>query len=192
MTVPSRDKQIAAVSRYLDSEHTEGKLLNEVAQKIVDYFHKEMIQDLKAPSFSPHVGAAFRHPALSGAWFVAYETEVDFWLVSPSSRYGSSVPRDAPFWRWAEESRAGKGGPGSNEVWSVGDTVSRGQSTTVYTVVATGAKCVLLESGGNYSPEPNDNMEKYYRAIRTAKRSEGHGRDVVTPSRVVKIKEIKW
>lgn len=165
MTVPSREKQIAAVSRYLDSEHTEGKSLEEVASRIVDYFLKTMVSEVKHPALVPHVGAAFKHPAMSGVWFVAHAGE-KLWIVSASSRYGSFISADSPFWNWAEASKAKAGAPGNNSKWMVGDKVSRNQRQFMYEVVATGDKCVLLSPvshEASLQAEPNDNMDTYYR-----------------------------
>jgi hypothetical protein len=180
VALPSKQNQILAIAKFLDSDHTEGRELSEIAEDIVDAFHGLLKSQIKRPVLTPHVGMAFKHPSLSGVWYVAYDTGSFLWLVCASSSYGGLIPSGAPFWGDAEEStdnrkpkknEAGEeiplsprpGSPGHNPDWVVGDKVSTGQRAHVYDVVATGDKCVLLLSdGGVIHAESNSNMKRFY------------------------------
>jgi hypothetical protein len=176
MTLPSRQKQIQEIAKFLDSDHQEGRELAEIAADIVDAFHGLLLSGIKRPVLTPHVGMAFNHPALSGVWYVAYDLGDRLWLVSSSARYGWLVRSDGDVWQYAEESKDNRkakegealkprpGSPGNNPDWNAGDKVSQHQREFRFEVVATGDKCVLLlQDNGVYRVESNDNMSKYYR-----------------------------
>lgn len=165
MTIPSKKAQVQAIMKYLDSDYTEGKSLEQIATAIVDGYTSLMGLDIKEPALAPHEGMAFKHPALSGVWHIAYIHEGECWIVSATTNGGGFIRQDSEFWRWAEPSKAKAGEPGNNKEWKAGENVSRRQRQFVYEILATGDKCVLLKDvrTGSLQAESNSNMEKYYR-----------------------------
>lgn len=164
-TIPSTKTQKEKVAEFLDSDATEGKPLEEVASIVVDGFHKLLKSSLKRPILLPHVGTAFKHPALSGVWHVAWAQDTKLWLVSATARYGWFTDQKDQFWEYAEESTAKSGAPNNNPDWNVGDQVSQSQRQATFEVVATGDKCVLLRNmkTGVHQVDSNENMERHYR-----------------------------
>jgi hypothetical protein len=175
VTIPTTKKQIERVAEYLDSEKTEGMSLDDVATTIVDGYHSLLRSELKRPVLIPHLDMAFKHPALSGVWHVAWQDGSKVWLVSASSRFGWFADEQDTFWEYAEQSTAKSGAPGNNPDWQVGDQVSQRQRQFRFEVLATGDKCVLLRNVDTLllRVESNDNLKQHYR-------------------REVKTKEIAW
>lgn len=165
MAIPSTKKQVERVATFLDSDATEGKSLQEVAETIVDGYLGLLKSELKRPVLNPQLGMAFKHPAISGVWHVAWRDGPKLWLVSANSRYGWFADESDMFWEYAEESSAKAGAPGNNPNWKVGDTVSQRQRQFLFEVLATGDKCVLMrnQSTSALQVDSNDNMERYYR-----------------------------
>ena len=82
---------IEQVSKYLDSDSTEGKTVEDVAKVIVDGTLDLLGSAIKKPVTFPHVGLAFAHPSLSGVWHVAHEVDEDVWIVSAGSKFGALI-----------------------------------------------------------------------------------------------------
>jgi hypothetical protein len=166
MALPKREEQIEAVLKFLDSDWSEGRTLEEIATKIVDSYEAMFSSELKDPPFTPHVGAAFKHPSLSGIWFVGYYDLPArlFWIVSAKAKYGGWIKEHANFWKYCTPSNAKAGAPGNNKKWAVGDLVSQHQRQYWFKVIATGDVCVLLQNRdtGQLVAESNDEMERYY------------------------------
>ncbi len=168
MALPSRAEQIKRVSELLDREESEGVSLEELATIIVDGYLDLLTKGLKKPLLIPHVGSAFKHPAISGVWHVAYQHGPEVWICSATSKYGAWMMAGSDFWGYAEVSTAKAGEPGNNkDGWQVGDKVSRRQRQFIYEVVATSDKGVLLRDMKNLGATPmaesNENMKLYYR-----------------------------
>lgn len=165
MAIPSRTKQIAEVIKLLDSDGAEGMSLGDLAARVVDGYHRILKSGLKNPVPPPHVGLAFKTPYDSHVQHIAWSDEVRVWIVSANSRYGLLGRVEDLDWMYMEESKAKAGAPGNNPHWKAGDRVSRNQRMYSYKVIATGDKCVLLESeqDGHIQADSNDNMAKYYR-----------------------------
>lgn len=163
MTLPSRKQQIERVIDLL--EQSEEKTLGEIAETIVDGYLDLLSSSIKKPALNPEVGMAFKHPALSGVWFVAYDMGSTYWIVSGTSKYGFMVHHKSEVWQYAEQSTAKTGAPGNNPHWSVGQKVSRRQRQFVFEIVATMDKGVLLKDtkSNTYLADSNENMERYYR-----------------------------
>lgn len=165
MALPNKAKQVEEVAKLLDAEESEGMSLVDLASKVVHGYHKLLKSSLKNPVPPAHVGLAFKTPFDSHVQHVAWSDGVRMWVVSASSRYGLMGRTEDLQWMYAEESRAKAGAPGNNPNWKAGDRVSRNQRMYSYRVIATGDKCVLLESeqDGHIQADSNDNMSKYYR-----------------------------
>ena len=163
MTLPSRKAQIDAVAKMLDDEEREDLSLNDFAKLIVDGYHDLLQKDIKAGSPPLHQGALFKSPFTTKVHEIRWVSGDRAWIVTADSRFGWFGPTDSPFWKYTEETRS-KPLP-INPDWGVGDAVYRSQGLWHGIVVATGPKCVLMESrqNGNIAVESNDNMEKHYR-----------------------------
>lgn len=183
MTIPSRAKQIEWLSAQLDKGAEEGEGLERFAGRIIDSIHDAMLSALEPGQPPMHVGMAFKSPFTTKVHFVGWQEGERLWIISETCNFGWFGHIDSPFWKYIEESpdrRRGKkdengvvqppegprpGSPGNNPDWGVGDLVSRSQRIYKGRIVATGDKCVLLESitTGQIQPESNENMSRYYR-----------------------------
>lgn len=166
----------------LEAGAEEGEDVDKFAGRIVDTFHDMMGRELE-PGYPPlHVGMAFKSPFTTKAHFVGWQDGERVWIISDSCNFGWFGRLDSPYWQYIREYPDGRrpkkaedgseiplgprpGAPGHNPDWKVGDIVSRGQRDYAGRVIATGDKCVLLESAynGNIQPDSNENMSRYYR-----------------------------
>lgn len=173
MTFPTKDELKVRIMSALDSDSMEGRSLEEIANYMVESFYDFMKDQIKTP-VSPVVGLAFKHPALTGIFHVAYMDDEYVWIVNANTRYGGLLAaEDTGWWSYGEESRDVRkdkskprpGAGGQNPAYKAGEKYSRSQRAHMYEVVATADKCVLLRNvrSGLLQPEPNDSMEKYYR-----------------------------
>lgn len=164
MTLPSRKNQIEEVARLLDMDKGEDWTLDDFAKTIVDGYHDFLQAGIKNASPLPvHVGLMFKSPFTTKVHEVRWSDGENAWICTADSRFGWFGGVEDEFWKYTEETRS-KPLPG-NDSWSVDDEVSRNQRLYRGRIVATGPKCVLLESRttGNISVESNDNMEKHYK-----------------------------
>lgn len=164
MALPSRKQQIERVIELL--ELSEEKTLVEIAETLVDGYLDLMGSSIKKPMRSPLKGEAFKHPALSGVWHVAYELDETVWIISATTKYGGEIRTDSDFWLYAESSAAKAGAPGDNkDGWKAGDKVSRRQRQFIYKILEVGDKCVLMSDTktGMTVTESNENLKQYYR-----------------------------
>jgi hypothetical protein len=163
MALPSRKTQIEAIAKLLDDEEREDLPLDDFAKLIVDGYHDLLQKDIKAGSPPLHEGAMFKSPFTTKVHEIRWLGGERAWIVTADSRYGWFGPIDSPFWQYTEETRSKPFAP--NEDWAVGEEVSRNQRIYQGTIIATGPKCVLIESRktGNISVDSNDNMKKHYR-----------------------------
>lgn len=175
MTFPSRDDLIERIIHILTSENMEGRELGDIAKELADSFYGFMKKEIKHP-VTPRLRLGFKHPSLSGIWYIAYLLKDRAWIVNSSTKYGGWVRLNAEWWEYAEESPDNRkdkskprpGAPGRNPDYQVGEKYSRSQRASVFEVVATGDKCVLLKGVGlgasrGMTSESNDNMKQYYR-----------------------------
>lgn len=182
MSLPSKPQQIAAVAKFLDSDKTEGKSLDEVAKAIVEGFHEALLKDLKKPAQPLRLGMLFKH--VDGkVRRVAWTDGVQVWLVTDNASYGWLGPLSVDSWQYAEEYRPKRRAEvdgkvklvempdedideaWSNPHWKVGDKVSQHQREHMYQVIATAPTCVLMASmeTGQLISDSNANLEKHYR-----------------------------
>lgn len=189
MAVPSRLKQIEAVTAYLERilDGEDDIAVSDVAKLIVDGMYDMWEAGLEDPPTPLHVGLAYKTPMVaSKVYFVAWmgheSNEPDsrkvVWIIEPSSDHGCITTPDDPFWRIvipSEDRRKDKtkprpGSPGNNVAgWKEGDTVSLMQRTATYNILATGDKCVLMRDikTGELQTDSNTNLEKFYKRERS-------------------------
>lgn len=178
MSLPSSKQQVAAIARFLDSDKTEGKSLEEVAKQIVDGYHEALTKDLKLPAPPMRAGMLIRTPLDAKTRRVAWLEEGVLWLVTDAAGVGWLGHEEDQLWWYCEEVRPKKRIDGrmvemtdemiaeawSNSDWKVGDKVSQHQRQHLFEVVATGPQSVLLKGvDGRLTADSNANMEKYYK-----------------------------
>lgn len=167
MSLPTRTEQIDHVQKFLEqaADADPAWSLQQIATKIVDGYHDLLTSGITKGVGVPHVGLTFKSPFFTKASHVAWTNGELVWIVDATSHYGSLALVDSPIWRNMEVSTAKAGAPGNNPDWKVGNKVSSMQRANQYEVVATGDKCVLLQSGPWAHPmaESNENMLKYYK-----------------------------
>jgi hypothetical protein len=166
MAIPSRKQLISGVLDALELWSDEEKTLDDIAAAIVDGMLGLLSDDIKKPVVTPHVGLAFKHPALSGVYHIGYQHVGKVWIVSATSKYGAWIDVNSQFWEYAEISTAKAGAPGNNKAgWKVGDKVSRSQRMYSFEIVQVYDKGALLlgEVGAQPIAESNDELERYYK-----------------------------
>lgn len=169
MALPTRKSIIEKITDYLEEVDSDEEIsLMEISTKIVDEYLDLLGSAITKPVTTPHVGLAFKHPALSGVQHVAYEHDGRVWIISATSKVGWWCRIDSDFWRYAEVSTAKAGAPGNNaKGWQVGDVVSRSQRMYQFEIVQTSDKGVLLRDVNNRGATPiaesNEEMARYYR-----------------------------
>jgi len=183
LSLPSKPQQIAAVTRFLDSDFTEGKDLEEVAKAVVNGYHEALLKNLKTPAPPLRVGMLIKTPLDSKVRRVAWMGDSRLWLVSDTTGVGWLGTEDDALWKYCEEYRPKKKIDGkmvemtdemiaeewSNPEWQAGDKVSQHQRQHLFEVIATGPLSVLLlGSDGRLTADSNGSLEKYYRRERTA------------------------
>lgn len=182
MTLPSKPQQIAAVARFLDSDFTEGKSLEEVAKAIVNGYHEALTAGLKKPATPLRLGMLFKMPIDGKVRRVAWMDEGKVWIVSDTDSYGCIGPEDSTTWESCEEFHPKRRIDGkviemsdeeieeswSNPDWIVGDVVSTGQRQNIYEIIATGPQCVLMRDvkTDTLLSDSSAALKKYYRRER--------------------------
>lgn len=183
MSIPSKAQQVAAVAKFLDSEHNEGRSLEEIATDIVEGYHMALTANLK-PSQPLRVGMLFKTPIDGKVRRIAWldDERGMWWAVHETSSYGW-LGHHSPLWDYREEYRPkrrvvidGKGKmvemtdeqieeEWSNPDYSVGQQVSQRQREHLYEILATGPACVLLENvkTGVLTVDSNRNLDAYYK-----------------------------
>lgn len=186
MSLPSKQQQIAAVAKFLDSDFTEGKSLDDVAKAIVNGFHETLLSGLKKPATPLRPGMLFKLPTDGKARRVAWMEEGRVWVVGETDSYGWLSYDCNLVWSQCEEFTPrtyvvvdGKRKlvemsdemieeAWSNPDWIVGDVVSQGQRRSVYEIIATAPQSVLMREvkTGNLLADSSNNLAKYYQRER--------------------------
>lgn len=164
MTLPSRAKQVKAVLGFLENPRLEEMDADGVAGVIVDGYAKLMMDGAEEPAMMPFVGRTFRAPN-DKVYHVAYMENDVTWCVSADSSVGLVIRGDSNIWKYCRESKALAGAPGNNPDWKPGDRISRSQRQSIFVIVATGDKCVMMRNvqTGAYEWESNGSLERYYK-----------------------------
>lgn len=182
MSLPSKPQQIAAVAKFLDSDSTEGKSLDEVAKAIVDGYHETLLKGLKKPMTPLRQGMLFKMPIDSKVRRVAWMDGGLVWVVGETDSYGWLASESNRVWSLCEEfspktymmiddkrkliemSDEQIEKTWSNPDWIVGDSLSIGQRQHVFEVIATGPNCVLMRNvkTGQLNVDSNSSLDKHY------------------------------
>lgn len=182
MALPSKPQQIAAVAKFLDSDFTEGKSLDEVAKAIVSGYHEALLEDLKKPMTPLRQGMLFKMPVDNKVRRVAWMEGDQVWVVGETDSYGWLGTTSDDLWGLCEEFRPkaytmidGKRKllemsdeeieeAWSNPDWIVGDSLSIGQRQHVFEIIATGPNCVLMRNvkTGSLTVDSNSSLDKHY------------------------------
>ena len=184
MSPPSRNQQIDAVVKFLDSERSQERSLKEIATEIVDGYHEMLMSGIKKPATPLRVGMLLKSPFDAKVRRVAWldDQRGEVWIVHETSSYGWLGPLLPAVWELCEEFRPKKkimvDGKGkmvemtdeeiaeawSNPDWQVGDKVSQHQREHSFEVIATGPQCVLMMgASGALNVDSNKNLERYYK-----------------------------
>lgn len=186
LSLPSKPQQIAAVAKFLDSDFTEGKSLDEVAKAIVDGYHDALVSGLKKPATPLRQGMLFKMPVDGKVRRVAWLEDGQAWIVGETDSYGWLGPDSDSTWDLCEEFRPkayamidGKRKllemsdeeieeAWSNPDWTVGDVVSQRQRQYIFEIIATGPQCVLMRNvkTGVLNVDSNSCLGKHYQRER--------------------------
>lgn len=163
----TRRAQIDNLVKLLDSDEVEEMTLEQLATRIVDAYHSALEADIKSAPGAVHEGMAIKTPWSSKVYHVAWLSPngEHVWMIESTSSYGWLGSVDSPMWKRFEISRAKAGAPGNNPLLKVGMTVRRKRLTKSYRVLATGDKCVLLQSTTDAEAvfaEPNGLLMDHY------------------------------
>lgn len=161
----SKVTELAAIAKVFANPQYEEWNEIEAAEKIRTAFLNDWKGALKEPPPVLRVGLAFKFPAISGAYHVAYMNEDHAWCTTNGSRYGYLAPIGWDGWQYIARSSARTGGPGQNkDGWKVGDVLSYYQDKHRFIVRQTAEGCVLLEGvNGALFAEPNDTLKSFRR-----------------------------
>lgn len=192
MAPPSRNQQIDAVVKFLDSERNQERSLKEIAYDIVDGYHEMLLSGIKKPATPLRGGMLLKSPFDAKVRRVAWLDDAagEVWIIHETSSYGWLGPLTSPAWPACEEHHPSKmvdtdvilpsGKPKrksvemtdeeideawSNPDWSVGDRLSQHQREHTFEVVATGPQCVLMAHTltGVLAVDSNKNLAQYYK-----------------------------
>lgn len=186
MSLPSKPQQIAAVAKFLDSDFTEGKSLDEVAKAIVDGYHDALVSGLKKPATPLREGMLFKMPIDGKVRRMAWMDEGQVWIVGETDSYGWLSSDSNGVWNLCEEFRPkaysmidGKRKlvelsdeeieeAWSNPDWVVGDVVSQRQRQHIFEIIATAPQCVLMRNikTGVLNADSNSCLGKHYQRER--------------------------
>lgn len=186
MSLPSKPQQIAAVAKFLDSDFTEGKSLDEVAKSIVDGYHEALTAGLKKPATPLRQGMLFKMPIDNKVRRVAWLDEGQVWIVGETDSYGWLSAESNSVWQQCEEFQPktymmidGKRKlvemndeqieeAWSNPDWVIGDVVSQRQRQHIFEIIATGPSCVLMRNvkTGVLNVDSNSSLAKHYQKER--------------------------
>ena len=182
MSLPSKPQQIAAVAKFLDSDFTEGKSLDEVAKAIVNGYHEALLKGLKKPVTELRQGMLFKMPVDGKVRRVAWMEGDRVWIVGETDSYGWLGTVSDDLWglceefypktytiidgkrKLAEMTEEQIEEAWSNPDWKVGDQVSQRQRQHISEVIATGPQCVLLRNvkTGVLTVDSNSSLDKHY------------------------------
>lgn len=186
LSLPSKPQQIAAVAKFLDSDFTEGRSLDEVAKAIVDGYHEALVSGLKKPATPLRQGTLFKMPIDGKVRRVAWLEDGQAWIVGETDSYGWLGPESDSTWDLCEEFRPkayavidGKRKllemsdeeieeAWSNPDWTVGDVVSQRQRQYIFEIIATGPQSVLMRNvkTGVLNADSNSSLGKHYQRER--------------------------
>lgn len=186
LSLPSKPQQIAAVSKFLDSEYTEGKSLEEVAKAIVDGYHEALLKGLKKPVTPLRQGMLFKMPVDGKTRRVAWMGEGQVWVVGETDSYGWLGSDADSTWDLCEEfqpktykviddkrklvemSDEEIEEAWANPDWIVGDVLSQRQRQYIFEIIATGPQCVLMRNvkTGVLNVDSSSNLAKHYQRER--------------------------
>jgi hypothetical protein len=170
------------VAKFLDSDFTEGKSLDEAAKAIVDGYHEALLKDLKKPVTTLRQGMLFKMPVDNKVRRVAWMEGDQVWIVGETDSYGWLASESNRVWDLCEEFSPktymmidGKRKlvemsdeqieeAWSNPDWIVGDSLSIGQRQQVFEIIATGPQCVLMRNvkNGVLNVDSNSSLDKHY------------------------------
>lgn len=166
------------MAKFLDSEATEGKSLDEVAKAIVEGYLDALSSKIVKPAQPLRLGMLFKHPADGRVRRVAWVDDTQAWIVTDNASYGWLGTLLDPVWQVCEEYRPKRRVDGkmvemtdddvaeqwANPEWQVGDRASINQRQHTFEVIATGPACVLMVgSDGKLISDSNSNLARYYR-----------------------------
>jgi hypothetical protein len=178
--LPSKSDQIKAVAKFLDSDKTEGRDLEDIAKEIVEGYLDALTSKIKLPAQPIRVGMLFKSPTDAKVKRVVWIEGDTVWYVTDSSLYGWLGPLHDDWWSRCEEFRPRKKGADGKmaemtddeiaEAWDnaehkVGDRFSQNQRQNTYEVIAVGPVCVLMRNVKTYAlvSDSNRDLERYYR-----------------------------
>lgn len=182
MSLPSKLQQTLAVTKFLDSDFTEGKSLDEVAKAIVNGYHEALLKDLKKPMTPLRQGMLFKMPVDGKVRRVAWIQGGEAWIVGETDSYGWLGLLSDSTWEFCEEFAPKKSvmvdgkrklvemndeqieEAWSNPDWNVGDGLSLGQRQHIFEIIATGPQCVLMQNvrTGALTVDSNSSLGKHY------------------------------
>lgn len=178
MSLPSKPQQIAAVVKFLDSDKTEGRELEDIAKDIVEGYLEALQKGISKPATPLREGMLLKSPWDSKVRRVAYLKGDVLWLITDNASYGWLGPTEPAVWQYCEEFRPKRRTDGKmvemsdddiaevwdNPVWQVGDRVSLNQREHTFEVIAVGPACVLMyDDRGGLVSDSNTNMNRYYK-----------------------------
>lgn len=107
MTVPSRNQQIEAVVKFLDSERNQERSLKEIATEIVDGYREMLLGGIKKPATPLREGMLLKSPYDAKVRRVAWldDQRGEVWVIHETSSYGWLGPVTSPAWESCEEFR---------------------------------------------------------------------------------------
>lgn len=118
MAIPTRNQQIDAVVKFLDSERNQERSLKEIATEIVDGYHEMLLEGIKKPATPLRAGMLLKSPFDAKVRRVAYLNDAagKVWVIHETSSYGWLGPLspagDEQFgrstWEYCEEHHPSK------------------------------------------------------------------------------------
>lgn len=182
LSLPSRNQQIEAVVKLLDSEEAQDRPLETIAGIIVDGYLAALQKGLKKPATPLRAGMLLKTPMDSKVHRIAWMEEGRIWLVGETSSYGFLGSADMTLWDYCEEHYpktykmiADKRKlvamtdeeieeAWSNPEWRVGDRLSQNQRRLSFQIIATGPQCALMRTHlGSLTADSNQALAKHYR-----------------------------
>lgn len=109
MAVPSRNQQIDAVVKFLDSEQNQERSLKEIATEIVDGYHLSLLSAVKKPATPLRTGMLLKSPFDAKVRRVAWLDDAGnggaglVWIIHETSSYGWLGPLLPATWEYCEE-----------------------------------------------------------------------------------------
>lgn len=188
MALPSRNQQIEAVVKLLDSEEAQEQPLETIAGIIVDGYLAALQKGLRKPATPLRAGMLLKAPMDSKVHRIAWMKEDRIWLVGETSSYGFLGSANMPLWEYCEEHNPKTykmiddkrklvamtdediEEAWGNPEWRVGDRLSQNQRRLSFQIIATGPQCVLMRTHlGGLVADSNQALAKHYRREITVK-----------------------